>query len=185
MADMRLARVALVVALCLALDVANPLMPGALGFGVQNSVDSRQADRPRVDDVAGPLPPANTREQVDAYADFRRVVNELVGRINGAYATLDDAPIHFFHRSMPMSEVVALYLAADVMMVTPLRDGMNLVCKEYVASRIDDRRSCVPTRSAAEAARSNRAQLLRPQLPNPTTTVMPGTRCSSTTWSSR
>jgi hypothetical protein len=65
MADMRLARVALVVALCLALDVANPLMPGALGFGVQNSVDSRQADRPRVDDVAGPLPPANTREQVD------------------------------------------------------------------------------------------------------------------------
>ncbi|WP_437486197.1 bifunctional alpha,alpha-trehalose-phosphate synthase (UDP-forming)/trehalose-phosphatase [Sorangium sp. So ce1014] len=93
-----------------------------------------------------------TREKVDAYADFRRVVNELVGRINGSYATLDDVPIHFLHRSMPMSEVVALYLAADVMMVTPLRDGMNLVCKEYVASRIDDTGALVLSEFAGAAA---------------------------------
>ena len=58
-------RLALAVALCLSLDVANPMMPGALGFGVQNSVDSRQADRARVDDVAGALPPAPTGEQVE------------------------------------------------------------------------------------------------------------------------
>ncbi|MGK3967115.1 bifunctional alpha,alpha-trehalose-phosphate synthase (UDP-forming)/trehalose-phosphatase [Sorangium sp. So ce118] len=93
-----------------------------------------------------------TREQVDAYADFRRVVNELVGRINGAYATLDDVPIHFLHRSMPMAGVVALYLAADVMMVTPLRDGMNLVSKEYVASRIDDTGALVLSEFAGAAA---------------------------------
>ncbi|KYF56948.1 glycosyl transferase family 1, partial [Sorangium cellulosum] len=93
-----------------------------------------------------------TREKVDAYADFRRTVNELVGRINGSYATLDDVPIHFLHRSMPMSEVVALYLAADVMMVTPLRDGMNLVCKEYVASRIDDTGALVLSEFAGAAA---------------------------------
>ncbi|WP_437279507.1 bifunctional alpha,alpha-trehalose-phosphate synthase (UDP-forming)/trehalose-phosphatase [Sorangium sp. So ce375] len=93
-----------------------------------------------------------TREKVDAYADFRRVVNELVGRINGSYGTLDDVPIHFLHRSMPMADVVALYLAADVMMVTPLRDGMNLVCKEYVASRIDDTGVLVLSEFAGAAA---------------------------------
>jgi hypothetical protein len=64
MGGMPLMHLALVVALYLALDVANPLMPGALGLGVQNSVDSHHADRLRVDDVTGPLPPAPTREQV-------------------------------------------------------------------------------------------------------------------------
>ncbi|WP_437677522.1 bifunctional alpha,alpha-trehalose-phosphate synthase (UDP-forming)/trehalose-phosphatase [Sorangium sp. So ce131] len=93
-----------------------------------------------------------TREGVDAYAEFRRVVNELVGRINGAYATLDAVPIHFMHQSMPMDRVVALYLAADVMMVTPLRDGMNLVCKEYVASRLDDTGALVLSEFAGAAA---------------------------------
>jgi trehalose 6-phosphate synthase/phosphatase len=78
-----------------------------------------------------------TREKVDAYADFRRRVNELVGRINGQYGTLDALPIHFLHRSMSAEQVAALYVAADVMLVTPLRDGMNLVAKEYVASRRD------------------------------------------------
>jgi trehalose 6-phosphate synthase/phosphatase len=79
-----------------------------------------------------------TREKVGAYADFQRLVNELVGRINGHYATAYAVPIHFLHRSMSMERVVALYLAADVMLVTPLRDGMNLVAKEYVATRLDD-----------------------------------------------
>ena len=65
MGRMPLVRLALIVALYLALDVANPLMPGALGLGVQNSVDSRQADRLRVDDVTGPLPPAPARERVE------------------------------------------------------------------------------------------------------------------------
>ncbi len=103
-----------------------------------------------------------TREKVDAYADFRRVVNELVGRINGSYGTLDDVPIHFLHRSMPMAGVVALYLAADVMMVTPLRDGMNLVCKEYVASRIDDTGALVLSEFAGAAAELIEALLVNP-----------------------
>src|SRR6201999_3426606 len=78
-----------------------------------------------------------TREKVDAYAEFRRRVNELVGRINGQYGTIEALPIHFLHRSMSAELVAALYVAADVMLVTPLRDGMNLVAKEYVASRLD------------------------------------------------
>ncbi|WP_438034732.1 bifunctional alpha,alpha-trehalose-phosphate synthase (UDP-forming)/trehalose-phosphatase [Sorangium sp. So ce204] len=103
-----------------------------------------------------------TRENVDAYAEFRRVVNELVGRINGSYGTLDDVPIHFLHRSMPMAGVVALYLAADVMMVTPLRDGMNLVCKEYVASRIDGTGALVLSEFAGAAAELIEALLVNP-----------------------
>lgn len=67
MARLPLLHVALVVALYLALDVANPLMPGALGLGVQNSVDSRQADRLRADDVTGPLAPAPTGEHVEIF----------------------------------------------------------------------------------------------------------------------
>ncbi|WP_437329990.1 bifunctional alpha,alpha-trehalose-phosphate synthase (UDP-forming)/trehalose-phosphatase [Sorangium sp. So ce381] len=79
-----------------------------------------------------------TREMAGAYADFRRVVHEMVGRINGQYGTTFATPIHYMHRSLPFEQVVALYLAADVMLVTPLRDGMNLVAKEYVAARGDD-----------------------------------------------
>src|SRR6185436_16258025 len=79
-----------------------------------------------------------TRENVDAYADLRKLVNEAVGRINGQHGTVDAVPIHLLYRAMPVEQVVALYRAADVMMVTPLRDGMNLVAKEYVTNRPDD-----------------------------------------------
>ena len=80
-----------------------------------------------------------TREKVDAYSELRRNVNELVGRINAQHGTPARAPIQMLYRSIPESLLVALYRAADVMLVTPLRDGMNLVAKEYVASRTDDR----------------------------------------------
>ncbi len=76
-----------------------------------------------------------TREKVEAYAEFRRTVNEMVGRINGAYGTISGVPIHFLHRSVSPEQLTALYRAAHVMLVTPLRDGMNLVAKEYVACR--------------------------------------------------
>ncbi|WP_438029901.1 bifunctional alpha,alpha-trehalose-phosphate synthase (UDP-forming)/trehalose-phosphatase [Sorangium sp. So ce233] len=79
-----------------------------------------------------------TREMAGAYADFRRVVHEMVGRINGQHGTTHATPIHYMYRSLPLDQVVALYVAADVMLVTPLRDGMNLVAKEYVAARVDD-----------------------------------------------
>lgn len=79
-----------------------------------------------------------TRENVDAYADFRKLVNEEVGRINSAVGTATRTIMHFMVRSVYPEELSALYLAADVMLVTPLRDGMNLVAKEYVASRLDD-----------------------------------------------
>ena len=93
-----------------------------------------------------------TREQVGAYADFRRLVNELVGRINGQYGSVNAVPIHFLHQSLALEQVVALYLAADVMLVTPLRDGMNLVAKEYAATRLDDTGVLVLSEFAGAAA---------------------------------
>ena len=74
-----------------------------------------------------------SRENVGAYQTLRDEVELLVGRINGDHGQVGHAPVQYLHQSFPMEEMAALYLAADVMLVTPLRDGMNLVAKEYVA----------------------------------------------------
>jgi trehalose 6-phosphate synthase/phosphatase len=78
-----------------------------------------------------------SRTGVEAYQEFRALVDGLVGRINGAFGTPRWVPVHYIFRSISPSDLVALYRAADVMVVTPLRDGMNLVAKEFIASRID------------------------------------------------
>ena len=89
-------------------------------------------ERVRLVQVAVP-----SRTNVGAYQDFRALVDGLVGRINGAFGTPRWVPVHYIFRGLPESDLVALYRAADVMLVTPLRDGMNLVAKEFVASRTD------------------------------------------------
>jgi trehalose 6-phosphate synthase/phosphatase len=78
-----------------------------------------------------------SRENVSAYRELKREIEEIAGRINGAYGTLQSAPIHYVYDSVNEIELAGSYRAADVMLVTPLRDGMNLVAKEYVASRSD------------------------------------------------
>jgi trehalose 6-phosphate synthase/phosphatase len=75
---------------------------------------------------------------VALYVQLRRDLEEIIGRINGAYGPVNSVPIHYLYRSVSESELVALYKAADVMLVTPLRDGMNLVAKEFIASRPDE-----------------------------------------------
>lgn len=79
-----------------------------------------------------------SRENVDDYVQMRHQIEQAVGRINGEHAEPGRVAVHYLHRSLPREELVAYYMAADVMMVTPLRDGMNLIAKEYVASRIDE-----------------------------------------------
>jgi trehalose 6-phosphate synthase/phosphatase len=79
-----------------------------------------------------------SRTNVDRYQEFRSQVDTLIGRIHGQFATPSWVPVHYLYRGLPVEEVVALYRAADVMLVTPIRDGMNLVAKEFVASRTDD-----------------------------------------------
>ncbi len=79
-----------------------------------------------------------SREQVEAYQVLRDEVEATVGRINGVYGTLGHTPVVYLHRGHNREEMAALYLAADVAVVTSLRDGMNLVAKEYVACREDE-----------------------------------------------
>ena len=90
-------------------------------------------ERVRLIQVAVP-----SRDRVGAYQRFRREVNALVGRINGRFATPTWAPIQYLYRGVPDDVLLALYRAADVMLVTPLRDGMNLVSKEFPAARVDE-----------------------------------------------
>ena len=79
-----------------------------------------------------------SRERVEQYRLLRDEVEVTVGRINGEHAELGTPPVQYLHQSYPRDEMAALYLAADVMLVTALRDGMNLVAKEFVASRLDE-----------------------------------------------
>ena len=79
-----------------------------------------------------------SRSQVAEYRDLKREIDELVGRVNGRFATDLWSPIRYLYRSMPQAQLTALYRDADVALVTPLRDGMNLVAKEYVACQVDD-----------------------------------------------
>lgn len=78
-----------------------------------------------------------SREGVDAYKALKKEVEELIGRINGKFAVGLWSPVHYNYGTVPFEELVALYSAADIALVTPLRDGMNLVCKEYVAAHSD------------------------------------------------
>jgi len=79
-----------------------------------------------------------SRARVEHYRNLKCEVDELVGSINGRYSTLDWTPIRYLYRSLPFSQLSALYAVADVALVTPLRDGMNLVAKEYVAACAED-----------------------------------------------
>jgi trehalose 6-phosphate synthase/phosphatase len=76
-----------------------------------------------------------SRNSVPQYQRLKREVDELVGRINGLYGTVNYSPVWYFYRSMPFENLVELYSMSDVALLTPVRDGMNLVAKEYVASR--------------------------------------------------
>jgi trehalose 6-phosphate synthase/phosphatase len=78
-----------------------------------------------------------SRTGVRAYRRFRRHVDAMVGRINGAYGSPGWTPVQYLYRGFTQSELLSLYRSADVMLVTPVRDGMNLVAKEFVASRVD------------------------------------------------
>ena len=78
-----------------------------------------------------------SRERVDAYRLLREEVEGTVGRINGEYSVLGSPAVHYLHHFYPRTEMAAMFVAADVLLVTPLRDGMNLIAKEYVSCRHD------------------------------------------------
>ncbi|MBX3193909.1 MAG: alpha,alpha-trehalose-phosphate synthase (UDP-forming) [Microbacteriaceae bacterium] len=93
--------------------------------------------RVAVEDVVLVQVASPSRERVEAYQQLRDEIELTVGRINGDYGTIGHPAISYLHHNFPREEMAALFLAADVMLVTALRDGMNLVAKEYVAARSD------------------------------------------------
>ena len=78
-----------------------------------------------------------SRERLGSYRRMREAIEQQVGSLNGDYGRIGRPAVHYLHQSLPREELAAFYVAADVMTVTPLRDGMNLVAKEYVACRVD------------------------------------------------
>ena len=103
-----------------------------------------------------------SREGVESYRLLREEIEATVGRINGEYDTMAHTAIRYLHHSYPVEEMVALYLAADVMLVTALRDGMNLVAKEYVAARRDGGGVLVLSEFTGAADQLKQALLVNP-----------------------
>lgn len=79
-----------------------------------------------------------SRDSVDIYADLKTRIDQAIGEINGKYSRLGWTPIFYFYRSFAFEELMAMYDISDVALVTPLRDGMNLVAKEYLASKCNE-----------------------------------------------
>lgn len=103
-----------------------------------------------------------SRERVDSYQILRGDIERQVGHINGEYGEVGDPVVHYLHRSMPRDELIAFFVAGDVMLVTPLRDGMNLVAKEYVACRSDLGGALVLSEFTGAAAELRQAYLTNP-----------------------
>jgi trehalose 6-phosphate synthase len=103
-----------------------------------------------------------SRERVEHYVHMRETIEQQVGHINGVFGSMAGPAVHYFNQSMPREELAALYRVADVMLVTPYRDGMNLVAKEYVAARGDLGGALVLSEFAGAAAELKQAFLVNP-----------------------
>ncbi len=103
-----------------------------------------------------------SRDQVAQYAALKEEIDNLVGRINSQYRTISWNPILYFYRSLPLEELVALYRLAEVALVTPMRDGMNLVAKEFIASKLDQRGVLILSERAGAARELSDAILINP-----------------------
>lgn len=79
-----------------------------------------------------------SRDQVGSYAELKTKIDEEIGSINGHYSTMDWTPVCYFYHGFSLEELTAMYYVADIALVTPLRDGMNLVAKEYIATKCDN-----------------------------------------------
>ncbi len=103
-----------------------------------------------------------SRERVDSYRILRNEIEQQVGHINGEYGEVGHPVVHYLHRPVPRDELIAFFVAADVMLVTPFRDGMNLVAKEYVACRSDLGGALVLSEFTGAAAELRQAYLTNP-----------------------
>ena len=103
-----------------------------------------------------------SRSKVPQYKLLKKEVDELVGRINGELATVSWTPIWYFYRSVPFESLIDLYTSSDIAWLTPIRDGMNLVAKEYIASRVDQSGVLILSEMAGSANEMNESILINP-----------------------
>ncbi len=103
-----------------------------------------------------------SRDEAPGYAETRTLVEQMAGAINGDFGALGGTAVKYLHQGQDLHELVALYLAADVMLVTPFRDGMNLVAKEYVAARVDLDGVLILSEFAGAAHQMRQAVLVNP-----------------------
>ncbi|ODQ80429.1 glycosyltransferase family 20 protein [Babjeviella inositovora NRRL Y-12698] len=103
-----------------------------------------------------------SRGDVEEYQSLRATVNELVGRINGRFGTVEFTPIHYLHKSIPFDEMISLYAIGDVCLVSSTRDGMNLVSYEYIACQSQKKGSLILSEFAGAAQSLNGAIIVNP-----------------------
>ncbi|MBN3510642.1 alpha,alpha-trehalose-phosphate synthase (UDP-forming) [Mycolicibacterium nivoides] len=121
-----------------------------------------EEDRIKRDDTVLVQLATPSRERVESYIAMREDIERQVGHINGEYGEVGHPLVHYLHRPVPRDELIAFFVAADVMLVTPLRDGMNLVAKEYVACRNDLGGALVLSEFTGAAAELRQAYLTNP-----------------------
>lgn len=103
-----------------------------------------------------------SRQDVEEYQSLRAVVNELVGRINGKFGTVEFTPIHFLHKSVEFNELISLYSISDVCLISSTRDGMNLVSYEYVCTQEERHGSLILSEFAGAAQSLNGSLIVNP-----------------------
>ncbi len=103
-----------------------------------------------------------SRATVDQYQHLKEDIDQAVGRINGKFNTLRWTPIHYFYRSLPFNTLAAVYYMADIALITPFRDGMNLIAKEYIATKTDQTGVLILSEMAGAAKELTEAILVNP-----------------------
>ncbi len=103
-----------------------------------------------------------SRIGVDQYQQMKSEVDEIVGRINGEFSTINRTPIWYFFRSLPFENLVDLYNYCEIALITPIRDGMNLVAKEFVASKTDGRGVLILSEMAGASKEMSEALIINP-----------------------
>jgi len=103
-----------------------------------------------------------SRSEVEQYKLLKSEIDELVGRINGHFAGVNYTPVWYFYRSLPFENLVELYSISDVALITPVRDGMNLVAKEYIASRVTQTGVMIISEMAGVAKEMGEAIMINP-----------------------
>jgi len=103
-----------------------------------------------------------SRAKVEQYTKLKKQIDEVIGEINGKLGTLDWSPIQYMYRSVPFDSLVALYKIADIALITPRRDGMNLVAKEFIASKTDSKGVLILSETAGAAMELGEAIIVNP-----------------------